>query len=94
MLFRSKDRLHLKYLECILGPEKALKSEQKSPNHPANLEERAYTWACMEEQWTPGLEYEVEAEHEYEPPVTFLSKPWYSYEAWLAHSEVGSALSL
>ena len=40
------------------------------------------------------LEYEVEVEHEYEPHVTLLSKPWYSRKAWLAHSEASSTLSL
>nr|POE96576.1 hypothetical protein CFP56_44578 [Quercus suber] len=78
---RQKDRLQLKHRECILGPEKALESEQKSLNCPANLEELAYTQAHMEEQWAPGLEYDAKAEHEYEPPITLLSKPWYSREA-------------
>ena len=33
----------LKCLECTLGLEKALKFEQKSPNHPTDLEELVYT---------------------------------------------------
>ena len=87
-----KDQYHLKCLEYTLGPEKAPESEQKSPNCRVDLEELVYTRAHMEEQW--ALEYESEAEHEYEPLVTLLSKPWYSCEAWLAHSEDGSTLSL
>ena len=59
-----------------------------------NLEELAYTLARMEEQWAPDLEYEVEAEQEYELLVTLLSKPWYSHETWLAHSKTGFASSL
>ena len=48
----------------------------------------------MEEQWAPDLEYKVKVEQEYKLFVTLLSKSWYSHEAWLAHFEAGSTLSL
>ena len=77
-----------------LGLEKALESEQKSPNRLANLEELAYTWTHMEEQWAFGLEYEAKAEQEYELLITLSSNSWYSHKAWLAHFEAYSTLSL
>ena len=56
-----------------------------------DLEELAYTWTCIEEQWAHGLEYEMKAKQEYKLLVTLPSKSWYSHEAWLAHYEASSA---